>query len=276
MRRSLMTTPTLFAAAALLASSAWATAGISDLTIDDNEAQASIDLGAGVTAELTVSFEAVVGLTSESLGLSAELIDPLAVVGRLPEAVGNGVPSAFPVLITIEPPVTAGLSFSGPVTIALRTETLDYSADSTLRLFAAPVDGQFVDITGLVGAGSYRADGYKGGFSEFLVVADPRPSADVIAAKFDRLSEQLLAYTDSIPSELHDELTARLESAQTLHASGDSLGAAAEVDAFMSLVESSAGEEIPDVWRASRDVTNVAGELWASAATLRFSLRLAA
>jgi hypothetical protein len=46
------------------------------------------------------------------------------------------------------------------------------------------------------------------------------------------------------------------------------------VDAFAAEVQEHSGSDIPDVWRASGGVVNVAGYLRAGAGTLRFSLSL--
>ena len=62
-----------------------------------------------------------------------------------------------------------------------------------------------------MGAGSYRARGTRGGFSEFLIVPDLRPVDQVIAAKLDRLEQMLDGYEASMPGSVYDDLEERLE-----------------------------------------------------------------
>ncbi len=50
------------------------------------------------------------------------------------------------------------------------------------------------------------------------------------------------------------------------------MAAIQKIESFESTVEQASSSEIPDVWRSSRDLTNVAGELRAAASTIRFSL----
>lgn len=234
-----------------------------------------LSLPGGLAADLTLSFEQVAGLSLESLGLSAHVIDPndLALLVRLP---GGSIPTGFPVLLRIEPPATGGLSFNGIVRLEIHTGNLHYVSGSPLRLFAAPLGGPFHDITVDMGAGSYRARGTEGGFSEFLLVADPRPVDQVITGKLDRLEEILDANAGTMPGPLYADLAARLASIRARHAAGATGDAIEEVDDFLDLVEQRSGGTIPDLWRATRDRVNVAGLLRAGAMTLRFSLRLKA
>lgn len=259
-----------------LAIPAAADGGIVDFSIDGNEAQATLDLGAGITADLTLTFEQVVGLTESSLGLSAELVDPLdpAIRSRLPDPANASIPAAFPVRLVIEPPADGSLSFGGVVELELYTHNLSYNANTPFRLVSAPLDGPFRDISAYMGTGSYRVRGSGGDFSEFLIIVDSRPRASVIGDKFGHLDELLAAHAGSIESQTHAELDELLTASENGWLAGDATAAIDLIEQFADTVSQHSGEDIPDVWRATRDVTNVAGQLRAGAATLRLSLNL--
>jgi hypothetical protein len=55
-------------------------------------------------------------------------------------------------------------------------------------------------------------------------------------------------------------------------ANADYSGAIAGIEAISARASARAGTHIPDEWRATRDVVNLAGELIAGAATLKFSV----
>lgn len=247
------------------------------LTVGGSSVEATIELPGGIEADLTLEFESVVGLSASSIGLSAGLVDPLdaELVARLADVVDVSVPGAFPVMIEIEPPSTGPLSFTGVVELEVHTHNLSYVANSPLRLVAAPLGGPFEDITKWAGSGSYRVGGNKGGFSQFLIVADARPVSEVIDLKFARVQETLDENASEIEPEVVDDLQNELNEAWSWRLSDDYVEAAATIAKFIDVVESNSGTAIPDVWRSSRDLVNVAGELREAAATLRFSLNLA-
>jgi hypothetical protein len=126
-----------------------------------------------------------------------------------------------------------------------------------------------------MGSGSYRVRGSKGTFSDFLVVADARPVASVVSQKFDAVDHLLALYAGAIPGPVLDDLTRRMQAARAYHRAGDDEAAIEAVDGFAETVRANSGTAIPDVWRASGDLPNVAGQLRAAAGTLRFSLGLA-
>ena len=117
----------------LLSLPAYSANGIYDVQIDGNTARVDVALGSA-SATLTIRFENMVGLSAENLGLSAQIVDPLApgFLSRL----GSGVslPAAFPLVVKIEPPASGGLSFSGVVAVELYTHNLQYTIGSPLRL----------------------------------------------------------------------------------------------------------------------------------------------
>jgi hypothetical protein len=241
-------------------------------TISGSSISLNVSVLGGYDADLTLSFEDVQGLTLSNLGLSVHLVSltDSTLLARLPSSV---VP-ALPLLLRIEPPATGTLSFEGIATLELHTEDLQFTAGTPLRLFSAPLNGTFKDITAENGAGSYRTRGTTGGFSEFLIVSDTRSLSSVIALKFDKLEDLLEEYEGDMPGSVYDDLEEILADAETAYAGGSTNQAIQEIDDFLELVEDRSGTDIPDVWRAARDLDNVAGYLRAGAETLRFSLRL--
>lgn len=262
--------------AMMTAPAAWAT-GIVGAQVNGNELTALVELPGGISADLTVEFADVVGLTPSSLGLSAELINPLdaTLLNRMPDPGAASIPAAFPVRLRIQPPATGGLSFSGLVRISLHTHNLHYTASTPLRLFAAHDGGSFRDITHVTASGSYRAGGSKGDFSEFIILADLRLGNTVINAKYDGLESQLQSYSGSMSAATYSSLQFYLDASRTAYNAGDLVTAIKDMDAFSREVSVNSGNDIPNVWRSSRDIENAAGKLSARAATLRFSLTLA-
>lgn len=273
-----MKSPSLCTAALFLLALPAAGSGLSDVTVGPNGVEARIELAGGLEADLEIGFEQVVGLYSGagSLGLSASAIDPtdLDLLARLPDAQLVSIPAAFPVMLSIEPPASGPLSFTGAVSVNLHTHNLTYTANSPLRLFAADAGGPFYDITQTMGMGSYRVGGSKGGFSEFVIVADLRAATDVIDEKFEILQATLDDNCLDIDEDVHEALQASLDAAWSWYSAGDALSARDEIGEFLDTVKTESGAAIPNVWRSARDLVNVAGELQEGASTLRFSLSL--
>lgn len=256
-----------------------ASAELLDTRVAGNEVAATIALPGDLTADLAVRFENAAGLTLESLGLTAQTVDPLdpALLSRLQAAGLVGVPAGFPVMVTIDPPTDGGLSFNGLAEVELYTKNLLYAAGSPLRLFKAEKGGDFRDITDMIAGGSYRTRGSGGNFSDFLVVADTRPLPQVIALKFDRLDSALINEASVIGPGLSTTLEGHLAAARNAWQSGRFDDAIAAIEDFdRSVGDAGAAGQLPNEWRAAGGVRNLAGELRADARTLRFSLTLAA
>lgn len=247
--------------------------GLVDVVVEGNELRAGISLPGGIGADLTIAFEQVVGLTAENVGLSVSLAD-LTDPDLLARLGGGSIPVAFPVLIRIEPPADGGLSFSGVTWIGLHTHNLIFVPNTPLRLFAAPLGGRFEDITESMGMGSYRARGCKGSFSEFLILVDLRPLPTAINEKLNRLDRVLDENADRIDPALLPQLTSLAAQIRSAYAAGKTKLAIDKTEAFLNLVKANSGTAIPNVWRSSRDLVNVAGLLRSAALTLRFSLNL--
>jgi hypothetical protein len=263
----------LLCAASLLASTAAARAQTPvPLTVSGKEATGSFMLPGGIAADLTLSFEQMVGLNPAALQATAGLVDPLdlALQARLPG--GVTVPAAFPVLLTIELIPSRGLSFSGVVTISLHTHNLNLDSSAPFTLFSASGGSAFRDVTRLVGIGSYRAEASAGGFSEFLIVADARPIDTVIASKFDLLEGSLNDLGGHVPA----ELLTLVSQARLLWQLGATLPAIIGVTTLMDTLKAQDALVIPDVWRAACEPADVAGAWRSAAETLRFSLRVKA
>ncbi|MBB5875836.1 DUF6689 family protein [Xanthomonas sp. 3498] len=239
--------------------------------VSGNVATATIGTGPYPLAELTLEFDDVSDLNPGSLGLSAQLLTPAqvaALLPRLPSAQASQAPSQLPLLVTVTPPPSGGLAFRRLVHVELHTHALAYTADSNLRLFKAPEGGDFRDITDDIAPGSVRARGTTGGFSQFIVIHDLRPTATVVAAKLSRL-QTLVA---QLPASEAAPLAAMLSSVQSALANADYTTATVALDGFREQVSARAGHGIAQTWNAGMSEGNPAGELLAGAATLRFSI----
>lgn len=279
-----------------LAPTAWAQVSV---VIDGDTAYATISLdgnGATYEADVTIVFDTPLNLSAQSLNLTAELVDPDQIQGRLPPdqcPILLGPPCvtvdpAFPVMITVEPPVfpwlfTSGfdnsedgsgsLSFVNVYSFEVHTHDLNYTPHSPYRLYKAPVGGTFTNITNDILEGSVRARGRGPAFSQFLVVHDNRTGAldlTLIATLqiVDLNARILLAAIDDL---LRGDLLALLLKVQTLLLT-DINGAIAVLDELIADIEAHAGTDIPNVWRAERDLVNDAGDMLTLAHSLRFTL----
>jgi hypothetical protein len=241
-------------------------------SISGNELTARIELAGSIAADLTVTFENVVGLNPTALALSATIVNPtdLTLVSRL----GSGVtiPSGFPVVLRIDPTSSSALAFEGVYNLSLYTHNLTLGANSPLRLYRAPAGGSFQDMTGYLQAGSVRAGGSGPGFSEFLIAADTRPVDSVIVGKFDTLQGQLSANSSAIDPAVAADLQQRLNQARAAYNTGAVAAAIDAVAGFGDEVKKQSGAAVPNVWRANGGPANVAGLLRSSADTLKYSL----
>ncbi len=221
-------------------------------------------------AELILTFDDASGLSAASLGVSAQLVnvnDP-ALLARLPGQTLTRLEPALPLMITVEPPASGGLSFLRTVRAEVHTHALPYTAGSSLRLLKAPLDGAFRDITDEIAPGSVRARGTTGGFSQFLVVTDVRETGVVVEQKFSWLRARIAA----LPASERPAFEAQLDAAESAVASGDYADAIAALDAIRARASARAGQGQTEEWRATRDGENQAGEIIAGAATLKYSV----
>lgn len=256
-----------FALAALIASPV--RAGI-DTQVAGNTVTTAIDLS-GVTADLILTFDGAHNLSAPNLGIDAKVIgtaDLPGLVARLPDVSLTSIAGGLPLLITVEPPALGGFSMTNTVRVEVHTHLLPYTAGSSFRLFKAPLDGAFVDITDEVAPGSVRTRGTTGAFSQFLVLVDLRPTSDVIAQKLAVLRSRLGAVGGSLQA----TLAAHLDDAEAALAAGQYTGAIGALDDFRAAVSAAAGSSLSNQWSPTSRSSNVAGDLLAGAATLRFSV----
>jgi hypothetical protein len=240
------------------------------VTVVGNVATAQIGSPANPIAELTLSFDDASGLTPASLGIRASTVDITdpALLSRLPDLRLVRPESALPLLVTIEPPATGGLSFRRSGRFELHTHALAYSLGSNFRVFKAPIGGQFHDTTEEIAQGSVRARSRYGGFSQFIIATDLRETGTVVAAKIASLRTRVA----SLPASEQPVFTAQLDTVESAVASQDYATALAAIDLISDRAQARAGNGLLDEWRATRDADNQAGELLAGAATLKFSV----
>ncbi len=246
-----------------------------NVSVEGDVLTADLQVAGGYSAKLTVAFEDVVGLSADSLNISAAAVDPTdaALLARLGTA-ASGIPLGFPMLVQIEPDPARGLSFSGVVNVELYTHDLEFVAASPLRLYSAPLGGAFTDVTTSHGAGSYRSGGTKGNFSEFMIVTETRTPMTASADKLGDLRALLDGYANDLDADIYNDLSGLLAAAETAYAGGALVATVGYVEAFAEAVHDY-GSDIPDVWSAAATLDNIAGRLRAAAGTLRFSLTLA-
>lgn len=238
--------------------------------IAGNIATVRIGDPAAPIADLTLDFDDATGLTPAALGISAQTIslsDP-TLLARFPAGSLTAIPSSLPLMVTVEPPKLGGLVQRRLVHIELHTHALPYTTASPLRLFKAPLNGNFRDITESVLPGSVRTRGTSPGWSQFVVVSDLRPTRNVIDEKLAALRASLAAVSAVEAAPLRTDLDA----CEAAVGDGRFDDAAVALDDFVARVSARAGVTIPDTWKATRDVRNVAGELLSGASTLRFSI----
>jgi hypothetical protein len=235
-----------------------------------NVATAQIGSPTNPIAELTLSFDDASGLTPASLGIRASTIDITDpnLLSRLPDPRLIRPDSALPLLVTIEPPSTGGLSFRRSGRFELHTHALAYSLGSNYRVFKAPIGGQFRDTTEEIAQGSVRARSRYGGFSQFLIAADLRETSAVVAEKIAALRARVA----SLPASEQPAFTAQLDTVESAVASQDYTTALAAIDLISDRAQARAGNGLLDEWRATHDADNQAGDLLAGAATLKFSV----
>jgi hypothetical protein len=289
----------VFAAVLSLALAAAASAQVV-VTVDGDTAYATISLtdNNGVTydADVTIVFDSPENLTPQSLNLTAELVDPADINARLQnDGMGNSncgllglfcptIDPAFPMMVTVEPldlpwlfangfdGGTGGsgvLSFLNTYQIEVHTHDLVYADGSSYRLYKAPVDSDFHDVTNDVLPGSMRARGRGGAFSQFVVASDPRDALTVSLQKIVELNLRIVAA--ALNDGLRLDLLALLAQVDALILI-DVVGALAVLDDLIDLIDANAGTNIANVWTAHRDVVNDAGEMSELARTLRFSM----
>jgi hypothetical protein len=246
------------------------------VTINGDTARADITLaapGGPYTAELTLEFRDPVNLSAACLGISAVALDAAGIAAanaRLPSPTLE-IDPAFPVVITVEPPAACGLSFRGEYRVELRTANLVFNAPSVYRLYKAPIGTSFVNITSGVVAGSVRARGAGGNFSEFAMIRDnAQDYATQLEAAYlaleDRLDDPEIGVTAM--TTLLNDLTASRAAA----AAADYPAAIAAMQRLNGHAAAFSEDGVPGRWRAQRDLNNVEGDLVSESGVIQFLL----
>jgi len=240
-----------------------------NVSASGNHAEVVIGTTSQPLAEVLLDFQDATGLSPASLGASAQLVSltDLSLLLRLPDTLTT-LPSALPLLITIEPPAAGGLSFRDTGRLEIHTHALPYAVGSSLRVFKAPLGGAFRDVTDEIAQGSVRARTTYGGFSQFLILVDLRSTGTVIDEKIGWLRGRVAA----LPLNERGAFDALLNQIDSAVDAGDYTTAISAIDTFRTRAANRAGQFIPNEWRATRDVDNQAGNLIAGANTLRFSV----
>lgn len=268
------------AGAVLLAGMLTASTASADVvvTIDGNLVDAHVTLPVvGVTifsADVHLEFDNPRNLTAECLGIDAELLDLadiLDIVARLPDPGGLQVAAGFPVRITIEPPAGCGLAFDNEVKVDIDTPNLLFIPLSAYRLMKAPIGGQFYDMTSQVLAGSVRARGSSGGFSEFVLVLDllQDPSADFLTA-YNALDAKI--QTRPLSATAQNTLAADLALVKAAFDAGNYAAAIVHLSTFETHLRAQGGTGVANEWRSARDLVNDLGDMVSLMGSLRFNL----
>lgn len=264
------------------------------VTVSGNVAIAEIRLPSAAvpvySATLRLEFDSPENLSADNLGISAAIIDPLdpLLLALLPAGGPPvvSIPSEFPVMITVDPPRGAvlfrgsfepgssgidELAFRRASDIEVYTEHLSYSTGTPYRLLKAPTGGAFVDITADVLPGSVRTRARSGTYSRFLVVSDLRPDDLRAAEEYDRAAARIA--DPAIAPSVAATLSVALSSSRIAFDAGDYVLALQRLSMFDGLLASTVPSDVPDRWRARRDLNNAHGELAAISATIAFYLR---
>ncbi len=264
----------VFAAVALFADAARADVVV---TIIGDVATAAISVEGDdetYTASLRLEFQQPQNLSAACLGITANFLDAAAIAvidARLPDPIGQQIDEDFPVLVRVEPPPGCGLSFVNEVQFELITADLVYADFSPYRIMKGPVAGPFANVTAAIDAGSIRARGRGGAFSEFVIVED-------LNQNFSLDSSELLA---DLANELDDPdiaLTARtaLEAevavVESAFRSGQIAAARQALLGFESDLRAFAGVGVPNGYAPDVGLTSEIGELLGVSGALAFQL----
>ncbi|MEP6483261.1 MAG: DUF6689 family protein [Rudaea sp.] len=252
------------------------------VTTNGNVAVADIKLPTAASpqysAVVTITFDSVVNLTPGSLNLTAEIIPPASIS----LISGVSLDPNFQVLISVEPQVSlyrnsfengetgdGNLDFLNTYLFEIHTTNLECSSPSSqYRLFKAPHGSTtFADVTSDLFAGSVRARGRGGAFSQFIVVKDGR------VPLFVAVDKTLTLVARTVQAGITGPLLTLINSIL-----GDLLlipnipAAIAAVTAFINGITAAAGVTIANEWTAGGALTNDAGDLISLAQSLLFTL----
>jgi hypothetical protein len=260
----------------LLSSSSIAqTVSPSSVSINGNVLKAKLQVTSLIEVDLVVEFEKSIGLSANNIDISASLVDvnSSSVTNRINVDDIKVIPS-FPVVISITPKVNSGFGFEGLASVEIYTKSIDYNVAMPARLFRSHDNGNFEDITSMVSAGSIRARGNTGSFSDFMILLDERSNVDMIEDTFSQLNQLFNQHSDKVLQILGMSIQTSIISLQQALLMSDFATALELTESLISLTESATGDQMRNVWRSSNDLINMQGELLTRLKTLRFSLRV--
>lgn len=261
---------------ALLSSSSLAqTVTPSSVSISGNTLQAKLQVTGLIAVDLVVEFENSIGLSADNIDISATLVDvnSSSVTNRLDSTEIQAIPS-FPVIVSISPKAASGFGFEGLASVEIYTKAVDYNAAMPARLFRSHDNGKFEDITTMVSAGSIRARGNTGSFSDFMILLDQRSDADMLEDTFTQLNQLFNLQAELISPILATSLQTGLNSLQQALIIANYTTALEVTEELIDITQNASGDEISNVWRSSNDLINMQGELLTYLKTLRYSLRV--
>jgi hypothetical protein len=268
--------PTLMLLAPLLLAAGVAQAAVV-VTINGDVATAEISIDEDdetYSATLRLSFEQPQNLTEACLGITADFLDPTeiaAIDARLPDPLGQEIDTDFPIRVTVEPPLGCGLSFANEVQIELTTADLEHQDFSPYRLMKGPIGGPFANITSAIEAGSIRARGRGGQFSELVIVADLSQdfgldSTELLSDLADELDDPDIALT------ARSALEAQLAVVDSAFRSGQIGAARQALVEFEFDLRGFSGAGVPNAYAPDVGLSSEIGELLALSGALGFQL----
>jgi len=274
------------------------------VNISGNQALATISLSDDINtydADVTITFDTPTNLTADELNLSADIVDPndttlLSRLGCTLPLLGCPITidPAFPVMITVEPlnvpwlfhtgfesgeTIYGNLGFQNTYTFEIETSDLACAApavgascmSTAYRLFKAPLNDAFSDISSDILRGSVRARGSGGTFSQFLVASDTRSSLTVELDKELALQDRVLSA--ALRDVLRTDLLGLLAEVQVaVLITQDFTLAIGYLDQLISEIQLNAGTNIANLWSSDHTLVNDAGEMLGLAQSLRFTL----
>lgn len=213
-------------------------------------------------------------LTVPCVGFSVEILDAAAIANvesRLPDPLNQSIDPALPLRVTIEPPVACGLEFEDDYDAEFDADNLVWNPQSPYRLMKAPIGGSYRDITAQVIAGSVRARGCGGTFSEFVLIIDTvQDYASESVAAFADLGATLASA--AIGPTASTTLGNDSGVSQAAFAAGNYAEAIARLDDMDEHCGTLGGPALPNRWRSARDLENLEGEVVSRSGHLKFLL----
>ncbi|MFT6898032.1 MAG: hypothetical protein ACJA13_002448 [Paraglaciecola sp.] len=245
------------------------------VSINDNTLQAKLHVTALITVDLVVEFENSIGLSTDSIDISATLVDinSNTVTNRLTAAGIKAIPS-FPVIISISPKASSGFGFEGLASVEIYTKSVDYNAAMPARIFRSHANGNFEDITSMVSPGSIRARGNTGSFSDFMILLDERSNTDILDDTFSQLNQLFNHHNQLVSAILATSIQTSLNTLQNALLTANYASALEATQSLIAITENATGDQMSNVWRSSNDLLNMQGELLTRLKTLRYSLRI--